>query len=602
MMRRPSTRLSLPAGLLLLAGLTFAAPPQPSDPLAGSLVGFVSDQTGVPQMGAAVLLYNTYDRMVGRSLTNEKGAFGFDSLLPGNYSIRVTLASFVPAVKENIRIQPGMRSFLSISLASVLSSIELIYSAPGETKIMSDDWKWVLRTATESRPVLRITPVPDISDPTGGHKSTSAIFSHTRGLVKLSTGEEGSLAAAGAQTDLGTAFALATTLFGGNELQFTGNLGYASNTGTPTAGFRTSYSSELWGAKPEVSLTMRQAFLQGHVGSAFLGGINAETPQMKTMSVSTLDRRQLGDRIRFEYGGSMESVAFLERLNYFSPFARLTYDLPAVGSLQFAYNSGMPPAELLVSAEGQENDLRNDLTVLALFPRVSLVGGDVRVQRTTNFEMAYRRAVGSRLLSVGAYRESVSNSAVMMAAPAGYYPGGDLLPDLSSNSSVFNMGRFERVGFMAAGTQKLGESLSLTAAVGNSGVLVSDLPFLQTNDPAELRDAWRNSRRTWLAARASGASPWTGTRFSASYQWTDYTTLLPTHLYLTQVLQPELGLNIRIRQSLPAFGFWAGRLEATAELRNLLAQGYIPVSTSDGRRLYLVQNPRAVRGGLAFIF
>ena len=55
-------------------------------------------------------------------------------------------------------------------------------------------------------------------------------------------------------------------------------------------------------------------------------------------------------------------------------------------------------------------------------------------------------------------------------------------------------------------------------------------------------------------------------------------------------------------QPLPALSLWSARLEASAELRNLLAQGYLPVSTIDGRKLYLIQNPRAVRGGLSFIF
>jgi hypothetical protein len=41
---------------------------------------------------------------------------------------------------------------------------------------------------------------------------------------------------------------------------------------------------------------------------------------------------------------------------------------------------------------------------------------------------------------------------------------------------------------------------------------------------------------------------------------------------------------------------------ASAELRNLLAQGYVPISTPDGRTLYLIQNPRALRGGLSFVF
>jgi hypothetical protein len=38
------------------------------------------------------------------------------------------------------------------------------------------------------------------------------------------------------------------------------------------------------------------------------------------------------------------------------------------------------------------------------------------------------------------------------------------------------------------------------------------------------------------------------------------------------------------------------------EMRNLLAQGYLPIETAAGRRIILTQTPRAVRGGLSFIF
>ena len=43
-------------------------------------------------------------------------------------------------------------------------------------------------------------------------------------------------------------------------------------------------------------------------------------------------------------------------------------------------------------------------------------------------------------------------------------------------------------------------------------------------------------------------------------------------------------------------------MEATAELRNILAQGYLNMGTVNGQRVMLVQMPRTVRGGLAFIF
>jgi hypothetical protein len=44
------------------------------------------------------------------------------------------------------------------------------------------------------------------------------------------------------------------------------------------------------------------------------------------------------------------------------------------------------------------------------------------------------------------------------------------------------------------------------------------------------------------------------------------------------------------------------RMEATADLRNMLAQGYLSLGTISGQQLLLVENPRSVRGGLSFIF
>lgn len=599
LIERVRIAIVLVVALLVSVG---SAPGASHGRFSGNLIGFISDQAGIPQMGASVFLYNSYDRLVGHALTNEKGAFGFDALLPGLYSVRVRLASFVPAIKNNIKIQPGMSSFLSVNMASVLSSVELIYNAPGKATIMNNDWKWVLRTSLPTRPILRMLPGVDISAPTDGQKPVTAIFSKTRGLVKISTGEQGSLAAAGAQTDMGTAFAMATSLFGGNDLQFSGNVGYASHTGAPAAGFRTRYSGDLWGATPEVSLTMRQVSLRARVGSAFLSGNQEGAPRLQTMTVSTMDRRQLTDHLLFEYGASLESVVFLDRLNYLSPFGRLTYDLGRLGSVEIAISSGMPPAELLSSSDDAQMDLQSNLTVLALFPRVSLWNGDARVQRTQSFELAYRKEIGSRSITAGVYRESVHNAAMMISAPAGYFPAGDLLPDLSSNASVFNIGRFDRVGYKAGFTQKLGDQFSFSLAGGNSGVLTPRAPMLKSNDPSELRNTWKQSRRNWLAAKFTGISHWTGTRFSAGYQWTDYGVLSPTHLYLTHGIQPETGLNFRVTQPLPIFGIWSGRVEATAEVRNLLKQGYVPITTADGRTLYMIQNPRAVRGGLSFIF
>jgi len=96
----------------------------------GSIVGIVSDALGIPQMGAVVLLFNRLERQVGRIQTDDRGAFQFDALPSDMYSVRVSLTSFMPALRNNISVQPGIRRILSINLAGVLSTIELVYSFP----------------------------------------------------------------------------------------------------------------------------------------------------------------------------------------------------------------------------------------------------------------------------------------------------------------------------------------------------------------------------------------------------------------------------------------------------------------------------------------
>src|SRR5438477_12909339 len=105
--RRPKIGMLLAAILLLSP---FAVSGATAAKLTGSIAGIVRDPLGVPQMGATVLLLNGYERIVQRALTNEKGLFGFEALLPDSYSVRVSLASFVPAVKHKIAVQPGMQS------------------------------------------------------------------------------------------------------------------------------------------------------------------------------------------------------------------------------------------------------------------------------------------------------------------------------------------------------------------------------------------------------------------------------------------------------------------------------------------------------------
>jgi hypothetical protein len=291
----------------------------------------------------------------------------------------------------------------------------------------------------------------------------------------------------------------------------------------------------------------------------------------------------------------MDSVTFLERLNYFSPFGRVTWDRGHGEAIQFAYASGAPPLELLASDNQQDIRLRQDLSALAAFPQVSLRSGKAHVQRAASWEAAYHKKVGARTYSLGAYAENVSNAAVTLSTPDGPGPVTDLLPNVFSDSWVFNAGNYHSIGYVASVTQDLGNQFEIGVAYGSGGALTAAENAAAAATPDELRASLRTARRQSVTTKVSGVIPGTGTQFATSYQWASVNAFTPAHLYLTQSMREGMGWDIRVRQPLP------GHLEATADLRNLLAQGYVPVIV-DGRRMYLMHNPRALRGGVSFIF
>lgn len=562
---------------------------------SGSIQGRVTDLAGVPQMGATVLLFNRFDKLAQKVLTDEKGDFTFAGLLPDIYSMRVTLATFVPAVKSRILVQPGVRSVLNVSLANLFSSIQVVYPAPDQRGLLSDDWKWVLRSASETRPILRYLPGRSLAQ----NRRMMSAFSDTRGLLRVSAGDSDQFAGYWGEGDLGTAFALATSLYGNNLLQFSGKVGYGSASGIPSAAFRTTFSRDLGGASPEVSVTMRQLFLPGRLGAA-LAGAGEALPALRSTSLNFEDRSQLAAGLSLHYGFSLDSVSFLDRLNYFSPFARFAYNAGDEGMLELTFTSGNARPDL--GSQRGRGELQRDLNTLAMFPRVSLVGGSARVQRGENLELSYTRRLGSRELNVTGYRESVSNAALTISGTDGLFSSGDILPDLYSGTAVFNAGNYDSLGYTVGITQDLGENFSATFLYGSTGALTMQPGVLESGNPDALRAMIRAGRRHAATLRGKGTVPWTGTQLIGSYQWADSRSVAPVRLYATQNVRPEPGLNLYLRQPVPGWSLLPWRMEITADLRNLLAQGYLPLATTSGRRMFLMQTPRSFRGGLSFIF
>jgi hypothetical protein len=302
-----------------------------------------------------------------------------------------------------------------------------------------------------------------------------------------------------------------------------------------------------------------------------------------------------------EYGFELDSVSFMNRLHYFSPFAKLTYSLPH-GKADFTWTSGNARPELGMNAADPNAELQRDLASLATLPGISLSDGRSRVQRGDDYELGFSERFGSREYRVSGYQESVSNTTLTIASPEpGLFPG-DLLPNLFSNSASFDMGRFDTLGYTAAMTQDLGDNYKVTVMYGTVGVVSMRTGEMAGESADDLRRILESGHRPAVTVQFAGTWKHTGTRFKASYQWTNYQSAMPGPLFSTEATRPEPGFNVTFRQPVPAIPRMPWRMEATAELRNLLAQGYLPLTTPGGDQVLLVNTPRSIRGALAFVF
>ena len=566
---------------------------------SGALSGLVTDTGGKPKPGAAVSLFNQQEHLLQRAYTDLAGNFSFGDLLPDSYVVQVTLASFVPTTRNKVIVKPGMRSLLEVSLSKVFSSIQVVSSVPAPGGLMSDDWKWTLRADSSLRPVLRVLPQTASGKGTSAGAHT-AVFHDSKGVVRVSATDTALTSAAADEADLGTQFAFATSLYSNSQVRVAGNVGYASASGVPGAAIRTTFTHQIAGESPSVSVTMRQMNLASRVSQSMLGGATGEgsLPTLRTLSVSTSDRAQLTDAATLDYGSQLDSVNFIDHLQYFSPWAKLTYEMQR-GRIEMAFTSGNPQTQLY--SNDPADNLHNELAAVSTLPRLSQKAGHVYVQRGDDYEISYAGDAGPLEFRVSGYHQYVSNATLTIADPGATLFTGDLMPSLFTSNAWFDAGNISSSGYALSATRNLGENHQLTVTYGTLGVLTPGKGANPISDAVSLRQAMTPENRQSVTIRATGIERRTGTRYVASYQYADLGAAVPMASFSTLPDRAEPGLNLVIHQPIP-FLSGMGRIEATAEIRNLLAQGYLPLTMLDGRQLLVVNAPRVFRGGLAFIF
>jgi len=203
--------------------------------------------------------------------------------------------------------------------------------------------------------------------------------------------------------------------------------------------------------------------------------------------------------------------------------------------------------------------------------------------------------MGNTNVQLAGFVDRITNPALTGAGEV-TAAGGFLLPDVSSGTFTYAGPNLDTSGLRVVLQHKFASDLTATLDYAFGGVLNLTQPDVQLQQASQ----WISTqRRHAVAAKLAGAVPRTHTRWIASYRWVNGTGITPVDMFNTSAGQSDPFLSIFIRQPIPCLG---NHMEALVDVRNLLAQGYVPVLGQDGQTVYLVDSARSVRGGVSFTF
>ncbi len=534
----------------------------------GSISGYVKNSSGVPQMGVAVEIVSPQGPLGATVFTDARGYYKASGLSAGAYQVKASAASYLPSLRENVALRAGANLIINLTLTTLFEAAQWL--PPRRTSPQQDDdWQWTLRTAT-SRPILRL--LDDGAPAKSPDRSLKAQVSFIAGSEN-----EGF----GGAADMTTQFRIDQSMFSAGTLTLGGNVGYGS--GTPAGVMRAGYSQQMAdGSHPEMALTVRRFAMPDAVQHD--GALDA-------LAFSVADGITLADLIDLSFGGELQAIDFRGGVTAFRPFGSAAVHVSSHTVVQYTYATAEPSTRMAKGFDTAPADLSES------GPRVSMRDDRALLERAHHHELSVSRRFGNNSVQVAAYSDHVRDAALVGVGEV-TADSGEFLPDIYSGSFTYNGGELSTRGVRAVAQRKLLSDLTATLDYSYGGVITLPGSGISWQEAQALV---RVERRHAAAIKLAGGVPHCKTHWIASYKWTSGPALTPVDMFNASPGETDPYLNIFIRQPLP-ISFLAGHMEALLDLRNLLAQGYVPVLGQDGQTLYLVQSARSVRGGLAFTF
>jgi len=535
----------------------------------GSVSGLVRDSSGVPQIGAEVQLLRPDLSVVASVFTNGEGRFLISSLAPGRYALKAMGSSFLPSLRENVRVRGA--TVVNLTLNTLYEVIQWLPADPRSGDEQKDDWKWTLRSVA-NRPLLRWLedgPLVVVSDGSGSQPKLMARL--------MATGQAGT--------------------FGENGERIS-----ASVEDTP-ADSRELLARVDFEPGSDGSMESMLGFRQdlGFAGAVESVAAVTVDPDVESAGGSGLDEAAIRSEETIRFGEAVEAEAGANlvwgRLSgtpggataAMLPFATVAWR-DANSTVQYRVATMLP-------------DRAFDASEAGFFqPVLAVRNRELAVERGMHQEIGWERRTDASGMSVTVFTDNLEDPVFqalgrITANDLSASPG--VLFDPASHLLRAAGPAYSTSGVTASMEHRLpgGNSVRVSYANGNALVMAA-LPQMSGIDGV-IAAARRHRAQTYSIA-LSGTLDGTGTRWRASYSWQPDETVTEVAPFAENGELPFL--TIQLRQPIHLTRDGSGGVEALLDVRNFLAEGYCPYILSDGSLLIFAQDQRSLRAGLAFTF
>lgn len=563
--------------ILLLGLVAMAVSPLAADSRMGRISGVVLDESGVPQMGATVVIasHSLIASAPLHMFTNGRGRFISSTLPAGAYTVRVTLAGFLPTLRPDVEVSGHQTTSLQIQMGSIFTGLAQLRRQPDQHS-SDDDWGWVLRAAAATRPILRWQDVDSSVSKNDPFTETASTRDKWHSRLDVSSGMRPGSANSFSDSPA-TAVAYQETVGAGGQLLLAGQFSYESE--SPNGGF-----AAIWLPTgdtkngPVSSAVVRQSRL-GPNGPIFRG---ARFDQQGVISID--------DNVTIRYGAEYLLTSLNNAMtDGVRPRAEVAVQLAPHWQASVLVASRPWPSQSPEAA----SPLESAVDSLDAFPTMLFHNGKPVLESGWHEELAVERLLrNDGRVMVAAFHDRSSNMAVYgQGTPAN---NSEFLQDFFSNGFAYDSGNADSFGVRAAYQQKLSDNLAATLVYAWAGALA---PVTQLAPDADLRDILAVRQLHSVAGSVSSKLPIIKTQVTAGYKWLGGMAVSRQDEFGEAYFDLDPYFNLVLRQPIPCMH----HMQAVADFGNLLAQGYVPLTTRDGR-VVLVSAYRTFRGGVSVQF